>query len=189
VIAPTAPSAPASPFEQAKKEPSSNKPADTVSPSESAEIAPPSGPFVEKKLVEKPTAPQKPVLSKPVVTQEVEKKQQDQTSNAVQKHVAPIQLNLDVKAPKQPEMPQAAVKPESPKIVEKPTEMTAPQKQKGNSHTSHASSMSMPSMNMKMPATSMGTTVAPQTVSAPSVSVQPVEKPATTPTQVPVTEH
>lgn len=200
-VAPTAPSAPSGPFAQATKEEGKASTKSTVKPA-NAEITAPSGPFPKQNAVEKPNAPQQPVLSEttkkddeaipaepiPVAPQiEVKGEQEQQATSKVQAYAEPLQVSIGTNNEVAP------AKPEAPTSMKKPVEMTPPQPEKNTSgngsegNTGNTSSMNMPSMNMnmpqinmpamnmKMPETSMGTTMTPQAVAIPV----PVQQPAT----------
>ncbi len=140
--APAAPSAPAGPFAQAEKKEEVAGKANTKNTAKTAntEMTPPSGLFSKQKAIDKPKAPQQPVLSGTT-------KKGDE--------VVPAE--------------SIPVAPDAPKSMEKPVEMTPPQPENnatGKGEQGNSSSMNMPTMNMKMPATSMGTTVTPPAISA-----------------------
>ncbi len=202
--APTAPSAPSEPVAKATKEEGTASTKKTAK----AEMTAPSGLFSTQEAVEKTKAPQQPVLSgttkkgdkvapaEPIpvapgvvsmgmnpTPQTTEKKakednQVQQETSKMQTYAEPLQVSIGVNNEKAP------TKPEAPKSMEKPVEMTPPQPENnatGNGeqgNSGHSSSMNMPTMNMnmpqinmpamnmKMPATSMGTTVTPPATSA-----------------------
>lgn len=203
-----APAAPLEPVAQATKEEGTASKKNTAN----AEMTAPSGLFSTEEAVEKPKAPQQPVLSETtkksdeaasaepisvapgVVSMGInpapqeaamkEESQAEQKTSKGQTYAQPLQVSIGVNNETAP------AKPEAPKSVEKPVEMTPPQPENnatGNGRQGNTSSMNMPTMNMNMPqmnmpamnmnmpATSMGTTVTPQAASIPV----PVQQPAT----------
>ncbi len=210
-VAPTAPSAPSEPVAQATKEEGTAKTSKT-SKTANAEMTAPSGLFSTQEAVEKPKAPQQPVLPETTTKKDAEiapaepipvapgvvsmginpapqatakeENQTQQKTSKMQTYAEPIQVSMGVNNETAP------AKPEAPKSMAKPVEITPPQPENnatGNGGQGNTSSMNMPTMNMnmpqmnmpamnmKMPATSMGTTVTPQAVSIPV----PVQQPAT----------
>jgi hypothetical protein len=185
------------------------------SPSQDAEMIAPSGLFYKEEAVEKPKAPQQPVLSRttkkddevapaepiPVApgvvsmgmnptpqTTAKDENQAPQKTSKGQMYAQPLQVSIGVNNETAP------AKPEAPKSMEKPVEMRSPQPENnatGNGGQGNTSSMNMPTMNMNMPQMNMPAMnmKMPATSMGATVVPQAVSVPA--PIQQPVTpvEH